>query len=87
VGQVVQKAEGENVALTQLSLAQLQAIDKRFEEDVVEVFSITAVLANRTSTGGTAPAALLSPFTVHRLPVTKQVIHLYQQLLTGNRFC
>jgi argininosuccinate lyase len=59
VGQVVQKAEAEEVALTQLSLAQLQAIDARFEEDVVEVFNVTAVLNNRTVTGGTASAALL----------------------------
>jgi argininosuccinate lyase len=66
VGQVVQKAEGENVALTQLSLAQLQAIDKRFEADVVEVFSITAVLAHRTSSGGTAPAALLAQLEAAR---------------------
>jgi argininosuccinate lyase len=59
VGQVVQKAEAEEVALTRLSLAQLQAIDARFEEDVVEVFNVTAVLNKRTVTGGTASAALL----------------------------
>jgi argininosuccinate lyase len=60
VGQVVQKAESAQVALTELTLAQLQAIDERFAEDVVAVFNVTAVLGNRTVTGGTAPAALLS---------------------------
>jgi argininosuccinate lyase len=59
VGQVVQKAEAEEVALTRLSLTQLQAIDARFEEDVGGVFNVTTVLNNRTVTGGTAPAALL----------------------------
>jgi argininosuccinate lyase len=59
VGQVVQKAEAEEVALSRLSLAQLQAIDARFEDDVAGVFNVTAVLNNRTVTGGTAPPVLL----------------------------
>jgi argininosuccinate lyase len=71
VGQVVQQAEVENVALTQLSLAQLQTIDERFGEDVDEVFSVTAVLSNRTITGGTAPAALLAQLTAARQAVDR----------------
>ena len=66
VGQVVQQAEEAQVAITQLPLAQLQAIDERFGEDVTEVFSVTAVLGNRTVIGGTAPAALLAQLAAAR---------------------
>jgi argininosuccinate lyase len=66
VGQVVQKAEVEQVALSELSLAQLQAIDKRFGEDVVDIFNVTAALGKRTVTGGTAPAALLTQLEAAR---------------------
>ena len=66
VGRVVQQAEAENVAISDLPLAQLQEIDARFEADVAEVFSVTAVLANRTITGGTAPAALLAQLQAAR---------------------
>jgi argininosuccinate lyase len=72
VGEVVRQAEKQAVTLTELSLAQLQAIDARFGEDVVEVFSVTAVLANRTITGGTAPAALLTQLDAARQALEKK---------------
>jgi argininosuccinate lyase len=66
VGKVVQQAETQGVAISDLSLDQLRAIDGRFEADVTGVFSVTAVLANRTVTGGTAPAALLNQLDAAR---------------------
>jgi argininosuccinate lyase len=59
VGQAVRLAENKNVPLTSLTLADLQAISDLFAKDVTGVFDITASLAGRVATGGTAPAALL----------------------------
>ena len=58
VGQAVQLAEERGVALTAVSLADLQKISGWFGEDVKDVFEITASLANRAAEGGTAPIAL-----------------------------
>ena len=58
VGQAVQLAEQKKIRLTDLSLADLQNISSQFRGDVESVFEITASLANRSVTGGTAPKAL-----------------------------
>jgi argininosuccinate lyase len=58
VGQVVQLAEEKGVALTELTVDELQSISDRFGGDVVEVFDIQASLASRAVIGGTAPEAL-----------------------------
>jgi len=58
VGEVVQAAENRNIAVTTLSLADLQAISDQFGTDVMAVFDFKTSLASRTVTGGTAPAAL-----------------------------
>jgi argininosuccinate lyase len=58
VGQVVALAEEKGVALTAVTLPQLQSISSYFEEDVTAVFQIKSALENRSVTGGTASQAL-----------------------------
>ena len=58
VGEVVQLAENNGVALTELSLADLQTVSEQFDEGVTAVFNITASLNGRSATGGTSSQAL-----------------------------
>lgn len=58
VGQVVGRAEALDRPLTGLSLADLQAVDERFERDVLDVFDVAASLAGRNVSGGVGPKAL-----------------------------
>ena len=54
-GAAVRQAEGKGVALDQLSLAELQAIDPRIDDRVFAALSVEASVASRNSHGGTAP--------------------------------
>ncbi|MGB3166375.1 MAG: argininosuccinate lyase [Alteraurantiacibacter sp.] len=54
-GAAVKLAEGKGVALDELSLDELQAIDARVDERVYTALSVEASVASRTSNGGTAP--------------------------------
>jgi argininosuccinate lyase len=54
-GSVVKAAEGKGCALSDLSLAALQAIDPRIDEGVQAALSVDASVAARASEGGTAP--------------------------------
>ncbi len=54
-GAVVKLAEGKGVALSDLSLDELQAIDPRIDSGVKAALSVDASVAARTSEGGTAP--------------------------------
>jgi argininosuccinate lyase len=51
----VKLAETEGVAMAQLPLEALQAIDPRIDERVYGVLTVDASVASRTSHGGTAP--------------------------------
>jgi argininosuccinate lyase len=53
VGQVVQTAEQQSVALSQLSPATYQAISSHFEADVFEWLDFDAAVAKRSVAGGT----------------------------------
>ena len=55
-GSAVKLAESRGVALDQLSLAELQAIDPRIDDRVFPALSVEASVASRNSHGGTAPA-------------------------------
>ena len=55
-GAAVKLAESKGVALDQLSLAELQAIDPRITDAVYPALSVEASVASRASHGGTAPA-------------------------------
>ena len=54
-GAAVKLAESRGVALDQLPLAELQAIDPRIDERVFSALSVDASVASRASYGGTAP--------------------------------
>ena len=55
-GVVVRLAESKGLALDQVPLAELEAIDSRIDARVFAALSIDASVAARTSHGGTAPA-------------------------------
>ena len=55
-GAAVKRAESKGVALDQLGLDELQAIDARIDERVYAALSVEASVAARASHGGTAPA-------------------------------
>jgi len=52
---IIAKAASENVALHQMPLAAMQAIEKRITKDVFAVLSVDSSIRSRTSYGGTAP--------------------------------
>ena len=54
-GAAVKLAEGRGLALDQLPLADLQAIDPRIDQRVFAALSVEASVAARASYGGTAP--------------------------------
>ncbi|WP_296611946.1 argininosuccinate lyase [Sphingomonas sp.] len=54
-GRAVKAAEEAKVALDQVPIETLQAIDARIDERVYDVLSVDASVASRTSAGGTAP--------------------------------
>jgi argininosuccinate lyase len=54
-GRVVRRAEGKRCRLDELTLAELRAVDPRFEKAALAVLSVERAAASRTSLGGTAP--------------------------------
>jgi len=58
-GQVVALAEREGKPMDQLSFQQLQGVDKRFEENVLEVFDYQKSVEMRSAKGGTSRSAVL----------------------------
>ncbi|MEM6586609.1 MAG: argininosuccinate lyase [Pseudomonadota bacterium] len=59
-GAAVKLAEQRDLALGDLPLADLQAIDKRIDERVFDALSVDASVAARSSYGGTAPQQVRS---------------------------
>lgn len=57
-GQAVKLADDNNTSLEGLGLARLQTIEPRITQKIVDLLSIDASLASRTSFGGTAPSAV-----------------------------
>ncbi len=55
-GRAVKLAEERSIALADVPIADLQAIDKRITLEVFGVLTVQASVASRTSTGGTAPS-------------------------------
>ena len=54
-GTIVKRAETKGIALDELSLAEMQAVEPRITKDVFGVLSVDASVRSRTSYGGTAP--------------------------------
>jgi argininosuccinate lyase len=65
-GSAVKLAESRGVALDQLPLADLQAIDARINESVFAALSVDASVAARASYGGTAPDQVRSQVAAAR---------------------
>jgi argininosuccinate lyase len=65
-GRAVKRAEELGVALDQLPLDALQAIDARIDERVYGVLSVDASVASRTSFGGTAPTRVRAAIAAAR---------------------
>src|SRR5690606_37719444 len=58
VGRCVRLADERGVALWDLSLEELRAVDSRIDARVFDVLSLDASVRSRTSFGGTAPAGV-----------------------------
>lgn len=58
IGQVVHTAETQNVALSELSLADYQAISPLFDETLYTELDFDHAIRKRQSTGGTSPSAV-----------------------------
>jgi argininosuccinate lyase len=55
----VRLAEEQKVSIDTLTLEQLQAIDPRFEEDVMQVWDYEVSVERKSSTGGTSRASVM----------------------------
>jgi argininosuccinate lyase len=58
-GACVRLSEETEISIDELTLEQLQAIDSRFEADVIKVWDYEASVERKSSTGGTAKASVL----------------------------
>jgi argininosuccinate lyase len=58
-GACVRLAEEQKIPLDQLTFAQLQEIDARFEDDVMKVWDYTVSVERKSSLGGTCKASVL----------------------------
>jgi argininosuccinate lyase len=58
-GACVRMAEEQNVPIDTLTLEQLQAIDSRFEADVMQVWDYTVSVERKSVIGGTAKSSVL----------------------------
>jgi argininosuccinate lyase len=59
-GRIVAKAAKDGMALHELSLAAMQAIEPRITADALRVLSVETSVKSRTSFGGTAPKNVLA---------------------------
>jgi argininosuccinate lyase len=55
VGKLVVRAAAAKLALSNLSLFEMQEVSRLFEEDVLKVFDVRGSLAKRTAIGAPAP--------------------------------
>jgi len=65
-GRAVAAAEAKGVGLDQLGLNELQAIDQRIGEAVLERLSVESSVGSRTSAGGTAPERVIEAVAAAR---------------------
>ncbi|MBA4772656.1 MAG: argininosuccinate lyase [Sphingomonas sp.] len=72
-GRAVRLAEERGIALDQLPLADLQAIDARIDARVYDVLSVDASVAVRASFGGTAPVRVREAIAVARAARQKEM--------------
>ncbi|OJD26328.1 argininosuccinate lyase [Blastomyces percursus] len=65
-GRVVALAENEGIPMDKLTLAQLQAVDNRFGDDVLEVFDYERSVEMKAAIGGTSRSAVLEQIATLR---------------------
>lgn len=58
-GACVRLSEEQQISIDTLTLEQLQAIDSRFEADVMKVWDYEVSVERKSSTGGTSKASVL----------------------------
>jgi argininosuccinate lyase len=58
VGQVVRRSEMHHISLSEIPLAEWQAIHPAFDKDLFTMFDVDQALARRSAWGGTAPHAV-----------------------------
>jgi argininosuccinate lyase len=76
VGKLVLEAEKQGRSLQQLSLADLQAVSPACDEGALQAVDIEAVVARRTSEGGTAPARVAEQLALAREQLAKDQARL-----------
>src|ERR1700748_2121323 len=59
-GRIVAKASKEGIALHEMSLADMQAVEPRITKEALAVLSVESSVKSRTSYGGTAPKNVLA---------------------------
>jgi argininosuccinate lyase len=59
-GRIVAKASAEGIALHEMPLADMQAIEPRITKEALGVLSVESSVRSRTSYGGTAPKNVLA---------------------------
>jgi argininosuccinate lyase len=59
-GRIVAKASKDGIALHEMSLTDMQAIEPRITKDALAVLSVESSVKSRTSYGGTAPKNVLA---------------------------
>lgn len=70
-GRAVALAEKENKPMDQLTLAQLQSVDSRIGDDVLEVFDYERSVEMKAALGGTSKAAVLTQIECLRQELAK----------------
>ncbi len=65
-GRIVRRAEELGIDISELPLADMQAVEKRIDKRVFKVLGVENSVASRTSFGGTAPANVRKAVTAAR---------------------
>jgi argininosuccinate lyase len=65
-GRIVRRAEELGIDISELPLADMQAVEKRIDKRVFKVLGVENSVASRTSFGGTAPANVRKAMTASR---------------------
>jgi argininosuccinate lyase len=65
-GRIVRRAEELGIDISELPLADMQAVEKRIDKRVFKVLGVENSVASRTSFGGTAPANVRKAVTASR---------------------
>ena len=58
-GRVVSLAENKDIPMDKLTFEQLQGVDKRFDQDVLEVFDYQRSVEMKSAVGGTSKSAVM----------------------------